>query len=186
MSSRSLSKSSKSSSASTSVDVSSQKFPSKTLSSVSDVVAFILEENEKLPNFELKVSAQKKSAFSAKKVPKINLLDYLVRISEYTEVEETTLVLSLVYVDRVCEENGIVLTKYNIHRLLFTSIYLAIKYNEDNYYTFDYYAKIAGISKDELHILENEFVDLIKFDFYVDSSLFAKYQKYLKSFKKTL
>ena len=39
----------------------------------------------------------------------------------------------------------------------------SIKYNEDEIYSNTFYAKIGGISKEELDILEYEFLKLIKY-----------------------
>ena len=77
------------------------------------------------------------------------------------------------------------LTFYNIHRILFAAILIAVKYNEDNFYDNKYYAEIAGVKIKELKIIEFTFVELINFKMYVSNELFDKYYSYLNSFEKT-
>ena len=59
---------------------------------------------------------QKRMVFSANKVPNISIYSYIERILKYSRIEESTLILSLVYIDKVCEQNNLLLTEYNIHR----------------------------------------------------------------------
>ena len=63
-----------------------------------------------------------------------------------------------------------------------TSVLLAIKYHEDEYYSNEYYAKVGGVSLKELNNLEKEFLQLIDFSLFVDKRLFNKYNSYINSF----
>ena len=69
------------------------------------------------------------------------------------------------------------MSEFNIHQLLFTSIIIAIKYNEDLYYDNKYYAKIAGVTPKELQKMEGEFLKLIKFELYINKKIFDKYKQ---------
>ena len=111
--------------------------------------------------------------------PKISLFDYLLRIQKYTEVEDSTLIIALIYIDRICKKKGIVLSKYNIHRLLFTAILIAIKYNEDIICDNLYYSKIAGVTKKELQVLEYEFLKIIDFDLFVSNKIYQTYYDFM-------
>jgi hypothetical protein len=57
-----------------------------------------------------------KSGFTSKKPPAITIEAYLERILKYSHIEESTLILSLIYIDRVCDINNIQMTNFNIHR----------------------------------------------------------------------
>ena len=83
------------------------------------------------------------------------------------------------YIDRLNQISSILLTPYNIHRIIFVAILLAIKYNEDICFGFDFYAKIGGIPVKELKKLESDFVYLIKFQFFIDKDDFEKYKLYI-------
>jgi hypothetical protein len=165
-------------------DLISEKSISKhLLNAVSIILNKIIHQSKKLPNYSEILKSQEKMSFSSKKIPKISLKDYLQRIQTYSELENSTLILSLIYIDRICQIGNITLTFYNIHRILFCAIYLALKYNEDQIYNIDYYAQIAGISKKELSQIENDFIDYINFEFFVDNELYFKYENYLKTFE---
>ena len=87
--------------------------------------------------------------------------------------------MALMYIDRLSHYSSIILTPYNIHRIIFVSILMAIKYNEDICFEYDFYSKIAGISMKELKNLEGEYIDLIKFHFFINKEDFDKYKIYI-------
>jgi hypothetical protein len=143
---------------------------------------FISSSLEKLLKLEKKnnyISKKKLEIFNNHKIPNISLFDYLNRIIKYMNCEESTLILSLIYLDRLSLSN-IYFSIYNIHRLLFTSILLAIKYNEDKIYKNDYYSKIAGVTLSEINLMEYNFAILLKFNFYVNDFTYNIYKKALE------
>ena len=139
----------------------------------------LISQNKNSLNYKKIIRNQKESVFSAKDPPQISILDYLNRIKYYSQIENNTLICSLIYIDKLCTLNEIVLTELNIHRILFTAILLSIKYNEDLIYKMDYYSKIAGVSLKELKKLESEFVSKINFELYINDNDFEKYREYL-------
>lgn len=144
------------------------------ISSIANVLEYIIVNNK---NFKSTVANQ--LSFFSRQVPQISIEDYLDRIDFYSNCEDSSLIIALIYIDRATSHGKIILNENIIHRLLFTAVFVAIKYNEDQYYKIDYYAKTAGISVKELLILENEFVDLVEFDLYISNEDFMQYQTYL-------
>jgi len=63
--------------------------------------------------------------------------------------------------------------------MVLSSILIAIKYNEDDFYSNLYYSKVGGISISEINTLENEFLKLIYFKLWIDMTEFDKYRIYL-------
>ena len=120
-------------------------------------------------------------SFMTKKRPNISIYEFLKRLYKYGKVSESIFILVLIYIDRLCRLGKIILTCYNIHRILFTAVLLAIKYNEDNFFENEYYAKIAGVKNFELKNLEYNFFYKCNFDMYVDEETFGKYCKYINS-----
>ena len=143
------------------------------------ILSLVLEENQTLNNYKEKLLSQKNMSFTSYNKPSLSIKDYLYRIQNYTEAEDNTLIVALIYIDRLSEISSIILTPYNIHRIVFVAVLLAIKYNEDICFGFDFYSKIAGIPIKELKRLEIEFVYLIKFKFYIDKNDFEKYKLYI-------
>ena len=56
---------------------------------------------------------------------------------------------------------------------------LAIKYNEDDYYSNKYYARVGGISLCELNELEYYLLILLEFDIFIDDDVYEKYENQL-------
>ena len=148
---------------------------------ISDILSTIIEENEKLPNIKQIVLNQKKMCFNEKTIPNVLIYDYLKRIQEYSFIERNTLILSLIYIDRLCSLGQITLTYYNIHRILFGAILISIKYNEDTFYGNNYYAEIAGVKINELNSIEYNFILLCNYDLFVSDEIFKYYNAYLIS-----
>ena len=123
-----------------------------------------------------------KDPFSQRKIPEIPIDYYIERIKKYSKLDDSTLVLTLIYCDRICGLNNLLLQPYNIHRLFISCCLLAIKFNEDCFYTNEYYAKVGGIDLDEMNYLERSCIELLNFDLFVDQNLYKKYVNYLLNF----
>ena len=152
------------------------------IKSISSALTTILEENRKLDNYKEIIKRQSKMVFSANSVPAISINDYLIRIQTYSGIEKSTLILSLILIDHICKKSDLILTYYNIHRVLFGSILISIKYNEDSYYDNKFYSEIAGVKLKELQNIEESFFELSDFDVFVDHQEFDQYKQYLEDF----
>ena len=151
------------------------------IEAISQTLTTILEDNKKLNNYKEIVKNQSKMVFSATTIPSITIKEYLIRIQTYSHIEKSTMILSLIYIDRLCEIADITLTFYNIHRILFAAVLMAIKYNEDNYYDNNFYAEIAGVKSKELKMIEYTFLDMVDFKMFIDDETFEKYKLYLEN-----
>ena len=149
------------------------------IKSMYDSLSTVLEENKKLSNYKEIILKQSKICFSANSIPSITIYEYLIRIQKYANPEKNTLILSLIYIDRLCKLGNIVLTYYNIHRILFAAILLAIKFNEDQFFENNYYADIAGIKVRELNFIEFHFFCMCDFNLYVNDDIFINYSRFL-------
>ena len=156
--------------------------PNETLiENISSIIESLIEENKNLLDYKEKLKIQKKSVFNKDELPHISIKNYLHRIQTFSEAEDNTLIISLIFLDKICDTASIILTEYNVHRLLFISILIAIKYNEDLVFELDYYSKIAGMTKKEINKLEYEFLKLINFEVFVHKKIFEKYKSYINN-----
>ena len=148
------------------------------ISKISELLNDICEENrkdfknDKNPNLKI---------FVSKIIPNISIKDYLERLYKYTKMNSSTIILILIYIDRLCNIYKFKLTYYNIHKLILASMIIAIKYNEDACFFNKNYAKIGGVSTTELCFLEYNFISLINFNLFVSEELFKKYNDYISS-----
>ena len=149
------------------------------INAISNTLNTILESNKKLKNYRDIIKKQSNMYFSANLIPGITIKDYLIRIQNYSGIEKSTLILSLILIDHMCKKSNVILTPYNIHRILFSSVLISIKYNEDSYYDNNFYAQIAGIKANELQLLEYKFFELNDFHVYINDKEFEQYELYL-------
>ena len=89
------------------------------------------------------------------------------------------MVFSLIYIDRLIQSGGIPVNSLTIHRVLIASAVLAIKFFDDAFYLNSHYAKVGGISVDELSLLELEFLKNINFSLHVTCEDYQKYHNEL-------
>ena len=87
----------------------------------------IITKSKEKKNYKEKIKSQKKSLFTSKKIPNISIGDYLTRIKKFTLINDSTLIICLIYLDRYLKMNKIILTEFNVHRMFFSSLLLAIK-----------------------------------------------------------
>ncbi len=140
---------------------------------IAETIEKLIENNKK--NKRRKIS---RDCFTGKTLPKICFKEYLNRIIAYTEIEKNTLISSLIYIDEIDKKKPI--TEFNIHRIMFIAILISIKYNEDNVFKNDYYAKIAGVNLNEINKMEFEFINLLNFNVYIDPDVFENYKKLIE------
>ena len=154
------------------------------IKSISRALTTILEENKNLDNYKDIIKKQSKLVFSANSIPNISIKDYLIRIQTYSNIEKSTLILSLILIDHICKKSDLILTYYNIHRVLFGSVLISIKSNEDSYYDNKFYSEIAGVKLKELKLIEYTFLELSDFNVFVNEKEYNQYQQYLEDFNK--
>ena len=145
---------------------------------ISILLSDICDENAKLYKTE---NNQYIKPFLSKNIPQISINDYIERLYKYNKINTSTIILILIYIDRICNINKFKLTYFNIHKLILASMIIAIKYNEDEYYSTQFYAKLGGVSIAEINSLEYYFLKLIKYNLFVTEDLFNKYNDYISS-----
>ena len=152
--------------------------------SVSEILKQIIENNNEQPIKNDSIRKKHPSLYS-EVPPKISIYEYVSRIQKYSAIEKNIIILGLIYIDRICDINRLRLTNYNIHRILFISILIALKYNEDSIYSNKYYSEVAGVSLKELNSMESSFLELLDFKLFVSEEEFKKYNFYLENFRNT-
>ncbi len=120
--------------------------------------------------------------FSTKSSSKVTLQYFFGRIKKYTKIEKSTLIIILIYADRMCTTSGIILNPHNIHRIILGCLLLAIKYNEDLYFTNEQYAKVGGVSVQELNDLELYSIQLLNFNLFISEDIYEKYVQYITNY----
>jgi len=103
--------------------------------------------------------------FNAKKLPYININEYLDRFALYLKLDPSSFIVAMVLIQRVLELNpGSRLTPLNVHRLFAASVTIAEKIFSDFYWRNTDYAATGALSNEELNKLELEFMVATNFD----------------------
>ncbi len=79
---------------------------------IDSILKSVIEENKKLTNYKERVSSQKNMPFTSYNKASVSILDYLIRIQNYTEAEDNTIILGVIYLDRFNGMNNSILTYY--------------------------------------------------------------------------
>lgn len=138
---------------------------------ISTILNILIEDTHTNNEYSSIISKQSHSVFSMKAKPSISVNDFIKRLVNYSNVEYSTLISAVIYLDKILSKN-LYLTEYNVH-LLFSVCFLeAIKMNEDKIYSNSVYAKIFGISLRKLNQIEYEFLVIMKFNLHIDEKDF--------------
>ena len=137
----------------------------------------LIEENKKNNNF-----FWKDNIFYLEQIPPISLEDYIRHLVKYTDMNISSLILSIIYIDQFCEKYRYILSLNNIYRLLLVSVFISLKFNEDVMVDAKNYANIAGVSLDDLKMLELQMCTALNFEFFVKSEYYQQYFAYFSKY----
>jgi hypothetical protein len=137
----------------------------------------LIEENKQNNNF-----VWKDNIFYLEQIPPISLEDYIRHLVKYTNMNISTLILSIIYIDQFCEKYKYILSLNNIYRLLLISVFISLKFNEDVMVNAKTYANIAGVSVEDLKMLELQICTALNFEFFVKSEYYQQYFAYFSKY----
>lgn len=119
---------------------------------------------------------QRISAFSALTKPSISIRSYMERIFKYANCSDSCYIVAYIYMDRFIQKQPFVpIDSFNVHRLIITSVLVSAKFMDDMCYNNAYYAKIGGITTEEMNLLELDFLFGIGFQLNVTLSTYNNY-----------
>jgi len=106
--------------------------------------------------------------FYSKATPPIPITDYLLRIHRFLPMSTAVCLAASLYIHRLAVvEQAIVVTRRNSHRLLLAALRIAMKAIEDATYSLTRFARVGGVSNDEMQRLEISFCFLTSFELMV-------------------
>lgn len=125
------------------------------------------------------IGTGKTTRFDSAYVPEISIEDYVERVHSYSKCSPSVYVIAMVYIDRLIEGEGLVVSQLNVHRLFITAILVAAKFYDDMSFKNAFYATLGGIEKTEMNLLEVDFLNYIKFSLVVSEDCFNSYKQHL-------
>lgn len=143
-------------------------------------------------------------SFRGKHIPQITLEHYFQRIQKYCPTTNDVFLSLLVYFDRISKRcnssnnnnsgginqsttqqqqaQAFVMDSHNIHRLLIAGVTVSTKFFSDFFYSNSRYARVGGISLQELNHLELQFLVLCDFELLISVNELQRYADLLYKF----
>lgn len=113
------------------------------------------------------------SLFDATEVPPLGIRDYVLRLHRYLKCSEECFIVSLALLERILESNpGLVITDSNVHRFFLASCTVAAKFQDDDFYSNPFYARVGGVANEELLKLEAKFFEMLDWTAHVTMEQF--------------
>lgn len=156
----------------------SQQFfePQKNIEILTPLIVEITELIKQRMQQSLDPVTTQTAAFYGCAAPKISIEDYLKRFVNYAALEELDLICLLIYLDKYTQRTQDVLNPLNINRLIATIITIQIKNTRDELDPNALYAKLAGVSLNELNRLELTLLQLFGWELVIQPELYLKYK----------
>lgn len=126
---------------------------------VSSMLEELVSVNDALP-----FDPAQLTRFHSRSPPGISIKDYLIRIVRFCSLEKSILLTVIYYIDFLCRTfQTFNINSLTVHRFLITTCMVGSKGLCDSFRTNGHYARVGGISKAELNLLEVEF--LVRVDY---------------------
>jgi hypothetical protein len=128
-----------------------------------------------------------KTLFHGTCIPAISMFDYCNRIIEFGNLSHSTLIIAVIYFDRLLElakkqaAATMEITNWTAHRVLLSACVLASKYQDDVYYNNQHMAAVGGVKNEELNGMEMTMLVALNFSLWVSPQVFAEYEKLILS-----
>jgi len=137
---------------------------------ISSFLTMLVAENDKKP------LQRHLGAFNAQNPPGVSIADYLARIVKYTPCSAECYLLSIIFIDRITQNQRIRVNSHNVHRLLLITTLISSKLLDDTTVNNKYFSHVGGIPIKELNNLECRLLGLMNYDLYVNEYCFELYK----------
>jgi len=149
-------------------------------------VTEFLSKKMEVHNSKIECVRNPKTAFSGTLPVAISPARYIKGLVKNFETSPGVIVVTLIYIERLLQKieeqyragggsDSILFTSFNAHRIILTSFLVAQKYCEDRNYRLASIARAGGIDRNELIFLENEFLDFMEYNLFIEEEVFNNY-----------
>ncbi|KAK2735710.1 hypothetical protein FQN57_001159 [Myotisia sp. PD_48] len=121
---------------------------------ISSMLMELIRRNDPIPLRDGRLTR-----FHSRSPPRISVKDYLQRLTTHATLSPPILLSMVYYIDRLCAlYPAFTISSLTVHRFLISSSTVASKGLSDSFWTNKTYARVGGISVEELALLELEFL----------------------------
>ncbi|RAL10456.1 putative mucin [Aspergillus homomorphus CBS 101889] len=115
-------------------------------------------------------------SFAPETVPSVGFQKWVTNILSTTQVSQNVVLLALMFVYRLKKFNpGVRGKKGSEYRLMTIALMLGNKFLDDNTYTNKTWAEVSGITVQEIHIMEVEFLSNVRYNLFVSKEEWGKW-----------
>ncbi|KAG9782545.1 hypothetical protein ABEF93_004351 [Exophiala dermatitidis] len=126
---------------------------------------------------DLPVDAPVDRGLSPDAIPTIGFRKWVTTIISTTQVGRNVILLALMFIYRLKRFNPAVSGKRGSEfRLLTIALMLGNKFLDDNTYTNKTWAEVSGISVNEIHVMEVEFLSNMRYDLYASAEEWSEWK----------
>lgn len=118
---------------------------------------------------------KKSQLFSDSMIGDCSVKEFIIKIQVGTNCSAECFLIALIYMDILFRKPGCFINSKNANSVILVASMVAAKFNDDTFRSNARYAKIAGISVEELNAMEIEFVRLMSFSLVVSCETFQNY-----------
>ncbi len=109
------------------------------------------------------------------------IFEFCANIMLLTKMEKETIIVALIYIERLIFNSGLLITSRNWRKLIFTALIMASKLWDDDSLENIHFSQIfTHLKIGEINLLERNFLELINYNVFVKFSEFMKYYFALK------
>ncbi|XP_010464054.1 PREDICTED: cyclin-P3-1-like [Camelina sativa] len=161
-------------------DQPSDSTPPRVITLLASILEKMIQKNKK-PHHTRHNKDDEITMFHGSKAPSMSIYRYTERIHRYAQCSPACFVTAFAYILRYLQRPEATstprrrLTSLNVHRLLITSLLVAAKFLERKCYNNAYYAKIGGVSTEEMNTLERTFLFDVDFRLNITTETFEKH-----------
>ncbi|KAL1211710.1 Cyclin-P3-1 [Cardamine amara subsp. amara] len=158
--------------------------PPRVITLLASILEKMIQKNEK--TFHTRHNKDNEiTMFHGSKAPSMSIYRYTERIHRYAHCSPACFVVAFDYILRYLQRQEATsmarrLTSLNVHRLLITSLLVSAKFLNRKCYNNAYYAKIGGVSTEEMNRLERTFLFDVDFRLNITTENFEKHCLMLK------
>ena len=148
---------------------------------LSKIIGTVIEKSVKYHEVN-NLKEKKETNFCSKEIPNISITNYILRLIKKINIEPSTLILGIIYFDKICNKGNIILSFLNVYRLILISLVLAIKFNEEYFETNEFYSKIGGLSNKSFNKLEIAVLKILNYKLYIKKDIYDNYINHISNF----
>ena len=148
---------------------------------LSKIIGTVIEKSVKYHEVN-NLKEKKETNFCSKEIPNISITNYILRLTKKINIEPSTLILGIIYFDKICNKGNIILSFLNVYRLILISLVLAIKFNEEYFETNEFYSKIGGLSNKSFNKLEIAVLKILNYKLYIKKDIYDNYINHISNF----